>query len=144
MSNFLFVRYASLIVMLVIVAPALAQRTDTPGTPVQVIGVLFRTLVTPPLSTTLVDSGGTWFCSALNVTAEPLTVTIRARSVAGDEIDLGDACSLDAGKGCAKVWHSGVGTYYCTFTFRGREDAIRAGAQLTDDDVAFSVFAEAH
>ncbi len=74
----------------------------------------------------------------------PLTDTVRAFNVLGSEVDFDDhSCTLEPGKSCEQFWKTGIAGHYCSVTFHGKEGAVRAGLQVSDDD-GFSLFAEAH
>ena len=142
MSNTPFARRVALIAALTVVAPVVAQRTDPPP-PLQIGRQLFRTIVTPVLSGDLTH-GGQWNCTALNVTDDPLSVTVRAFNTFGQEVPFDDhTCTIDPGRVCTQFWQTGLAGHYCTFTFRGAASSVRAGLQVTDDD-GYSLFAEAH
>ena len=141
MQNVYFARYAAVILALVVVFPAFAQREQPPGVVLRPLPL--TTLVTPVLSSSELYAGR-WDCNALNVTDAPLTVTVRAFNVLGSEVDLDhNTCTLAPGKVCEGHWVTGISGHYCTFTFRGSKTSVRAGLQV-DDEGGFSVFAEAH
>jgi hypothetical protein len=138
-------RYAGFALILSVVAPALAQRTDPPDTPPQIGRFRLPTaLVTPVLSTDQFH-GGTWICSALNVGDEPLNITMRAFRELGQEVAFEDhTCELEPGKACSRLWTTGIAGHYCKVTLFGSKNSIRAGLQVTDtNDDGFSLFAEA-
>jgi hypothetical protein len=136
-------RPVALIAVLAMVAPVLAHRTD-PGPAAQSGRPFLGTrLITPLLSTDL-DHAGTWICSAVNAGNDPLTVTVRAFNQNGQEVSFDDhTCALEPGKTCTRFWETGIAGHYCTFTFLGTANAIRAGLQVSAAD-GFTLFAEAH
>jgi hypothetical protein len=138
-------RYAGFALMLSVVAPALAQRTDPPDAPPQIGRVRLPTTLVTPLLSTDDFHGGTWLCSALNVGDEPLGVTIRAFRELGQEVEFEDhTCTLPPGTSCSRFWKTGIAGHYCKVTLLGNKNSIRAGLQVTDtNDDGFSLFAEA-
>jgi hypothetical protein len=135
-------RRIALIAALAIVAPVVAQRGE-PGLQLPLGRPFFTRLITPLLSTDLTHAG-TWICTALNTTDTPLTVTVRAFNVNGQEVSFDDhTCALEPGRACTRFWETGIAGHYCSFTFLGNQNALRAGLQVSDQD-GFSLFAEAH
>jgi hypothetical protein len=141
MTDSSIARRIALIVALAI-APVVAQRGD-PGPQVPFGRPFFTKLITPLLSTDDLHAGR-WICTALNTTDAPLTVTVRAFKDNGQEVGFDDhTCALEPGKACTRFWVTGIQGHYCTFTFLGSSNALRAGLQVSDED-GFSLFAEAH
>lgn len=144
MTKSRLVRYAGFALMLSVVAPALAQRTD-PGDEPPIGRVrLPTTLVTPVLSTDDFH-GGSWLCTALNVGDQPLDVTIRAFRETGQEVAFEDhTCTIPPGQSCSRFWVTGIAGHYCKVTVFGSKNSTRAGLQMTDtNDDGLSLFADA-
>ena len=139
-------RCAGCVIALSVVVPALAER-NSPREAAAQGRIDFKpsptTIATPLLATDFVHAG-TWICSALNVGDKPIKVTVRAFTEDAQEVDFGgtNLCELEPGKGCTRLWETGIADHYCTMTFFGQKDSLRAGLQLTDDD-GFSLFADA-
>ncbi len=104
------------------------------------------TLSTPPLTAAplyLPD----FTCSALNVSNETLAITIKIFDETGTrtvvlEPLFGDCANLAPGKACA-VWAPGSPAVtslqaYCSISFAGPKDALRAALQLFSSGGSFT------
>ena len=141
MTTLSIARRTALIVALGVAVPVVAQRAE-PGPQVVVGRPLLTKLLTPLLSTDLTHAG-TWICSAVNATNTPLVVTVRAFNFNSQEVSFDDhTCALEPGRSCTRFWETGISGHYCTFTFLGPANSLRAGLQVSDQD-GFSLFAEA-